>query len=200
MMAVQKVAPTIVAANDDPSAKRMLGPLEGIARLGGDGAVMLADAVDAWVSAARSGDEIVYGIGHLPTWSKGPARMREMAARGFVHLFHDRSHSPKHYVAQRGSKPWSEAALLPPPRIARAVPCYAAHLAALSRHLAEIAAARLPCPSNADLAALLDLPTAKTAEYLLRVLTRSGAIARTPVQGPPYRIITIVKTGERTSA
>ncbi|KKC24910.1 hypothetical protein WP12_16945 [Sphingomonas sp. SRS2] len=197
-MALQVHFETSVAANDDPAATE-LGELLGFHRIGGDAAVMLPDAVTAWVRGAGNGTSIVYAVGHLPTWSKGPSAMRELCARGFVNLTCKRDVAPKQYIAQRTSKPWIEAAQAAPARrTARPVPCYAAHLAELMMLIAEWSAAETPMPTNSEIAGLLGLDRGVQVAYLLGVLDKANQIRRRTIDGPPHRIITVVKTGLST--
>lgn len=196
MQAMQLTGVGIMAANDEPCA-RVIGPLEGQSHLGGDGMAMLADAVTAWVKAAAPGQQIVYATGHLPAWSKGPGRMRDLACEGYVHLVCDRKPDPKQYVAQRTSMAWREEAA-PQRRIARAVASYEAEVARLYDVLRELAAEGAPCPSNAELAREIGLETAQQGAYALSCLVKADKVINRPVEGPPYRVITIVSGGRRT--
>lgn len=186
-----------IAANDEPAADAALGALHGFHRIGGDAAVMLPEAVTAWVRGAAFKEAKVYAVGHLPIWSKGPGAMRELCARGYVDLTCDRTKSPKQYIAQRTSKPWSDL-VAAPKRIARPVACYDRHLAELMEMLVEWAEAEAPVPSNAEIAEQLGLDRGDQVSYLFGVLDKAGQIKRRAIEGPPYRIITVVKTGRST--
>lgn len=207
MMALQVPPRGIVAANDvhglPPSGDAgpaPIGALDGVCHIGGDGSVMLAEAVDAWARAAIDGQRIVYGIGHLPVWSKGAALMRGLAERGLVHLFHDRRPSPKHYVAVRTAVAWREPTEAA--RVARAVPSYDPHLAVLFDLLRELAAEAAPCPTNGELATRLGLDRGQQVSYLLGCLAKAGKIRVTfgDSTGPSDRVVTIVASGRSTAA
>lgn len=197
MMALQIQPEPSIAANDDPDAAASLGELHGFHRIGGDAAVMLPEAVTAWVRGAAAGAQKVYAVGHLPTWSKGPGAMRELCAKGFVNLTCKRDTAPKQYIAQRTSKPWTEL-VSAPKRVARPVPCYDRHLAELMDLVREWAEAEAPVPPNAEIAKLLGLDRGVQVAYLFGVLDKAGQIRRRAIDGPPYRIITVVKTGRST--
>lgn len=174
---------------------RALLPLVGVTRIGGDGAAAQVATIEGWAAGAIAGAECVYAIGHLPVWAKGPRLMRDLADRGFVHLFHDRKPEPKHYVARRTGRPWMGAPR--PIRIARGVTCLTPMLGPLMALLTEAAEARSPCPGNAELAAELQV-TKRQAAYLMCCLARAHSIETRLMSEPPFRIVTIVKTGKST--
>lgn len=170
-------------------SRRTLGVMEPLA-FGGTGSVMMVAGVVAWVKAAAKGEELVYGIGHLPAWSKAPRVVRDLDDRGIVVAFHDVAQSPKHYVIRRTGAPYSEAPV--PLRVARDVPPRDREEAALLRLLTREARAGRPCPCNRELAELLHLKNGDRASYLLKCLAAGGFIRNEPAAVPPGRIITIV--------
>jgi hypothetical protein len=225
----------MLPANDDPTAiglprlGRQIGALDASPSWGVEGATMTVAAVEAWASTAQPGDELVYAIGHLPAWSKGPGRVRELDADGYVFAFHDRSHTPKHYVARRLGKTWPKAKAQPkakevspavapapapqaapvafasrPPRVARPVPDCRPYLAPLLRELTKLAAKGKPCPTDRELAKRIGLGETVEARNrvpgLLQTLIHEGKIRRRPCPRPVFRIITIVASGDRTGS
>jgi hypothetical protein len=196
MMAMQVQSAPSIAANDDPMALP-LADLHGFHRIGGDCAVMLPEAVVAWVRDAAAGDRRPYAFGHLPAWSKGPQMMRTLCARGFVHLTCKSAAAPKIYYAERTDKPWCDAEPAPR-RVARVVSCYDTHLVELLALVGEWAAAAEPMPSNAQIAKLLGLRKGVQVAYLLGLLERGGQISRRPIEGWPFRVVTVVKAGVST--
>ncbi len=197
MMALQIQRARAVAANDEPAAGALPGGLHGFHRIGGDAAVMLPEAVTAWVEAARPNDRRAYAFGYLPVWSKGPKLMRELSAQGFVELTCDRKNSPKAYLARRTAKPWP-AAKPEARKVARPVACYDSHLSELMDLVREWAAAEAPVPPNAEIAEQLGLARGVQVTYLFGVLERSGAIRRLAIKDFPFRVIIDVKAGTRT--
>lgn len=197
MMAVQIQPQSSVAANDDAAAV-LLGDLHGFHRIGGDAAVMLPQAVQAWVEQAEANARRPYAFGHLPTWSKGPKLMRELSAQGFVELTCDRSQAPKAYLARRTAKPWP-VMQVKPKKVARAVACYDTQLVELMHLVREWTEAEAPVPSNEEIRLELGLGREVKIAYLLGVLERAGQIRRTVLDGAPYRQITDVKSGKSTA-
>ncbi|ARR54571.1 hypothetical protein HY78_14595 [Rhizorhabdus wittichii DC-6] len=170
-------------------SRRTMGVMEPMA-FGGTGSVMMVAAVIAWVKAAERDDELVYGIGHLPAWSKAPRAVRDLDTRGIVFAFHDVTESPKHYVIRRLGTPYSDPPI--PLRVARDAPPRDREEAALLRLLTREAKAGRPCPSNRELAELLHLKNGDRASYLLKCLAGGGFIRNELTGFPPGRIITIV--------
>lgn len=170
-------------------ACRTMGVMEALA-FGGTGSVMMAAAVIAWAKNAVEGDELVYGIGHLPAWSKAPRAVRDMDARGIVFAFHDVSESPKHYVCRRTAAPYSDPPV--PLRVARDMPPRDREQAAMLRFLTREARKGRPCPANRELAELLNLKNGDRASYMLKCLVAEGFIRNEPTGFPPGRIITII--------
>ena len=82
------------------------------------GVVATPARLSAWAAAARAGDRFVYATRcHLPPGAAGAAYMRQLAARGLVHLAQtivtrDRPGVPgvRSYFAERTSKAWPVAA------------------------------------------------------------------------------------------
>lgn len=175
--------------------RRVMGVLAP-AGFGASGAVMLADAAVAWAKAARPGDELVYATGHQPAWSATPKRMRALDDMGLVFCFHDRSATPKHYVARRLAKPWCEPKA--EPRIARLVVPAGDDKARLLKVLKAEARAGLPCSSNRDLAIKAGLRDGDRASYLIKLLVRDGAILNEAVRWWPGRQITDLASGRAT--
>lgn len=165
--------------------------------IGGTGPAMTHDAVIAWARDASPRASIVYALGHLPCWAKGPKAMRMLADRRLVDLHCDRSHDPKRYVAVRTSKAWPREGL-DRPSIMRVPRDSGPEMARLLEILREDAAEGLPCRSNAELAMLADLRSRDRVKYLLGELERAGAITRRDVRQLPGRIVTISATGAST--
>jgi len=206
-MALQIEGPAMMpAANDDPAAiglpielgGRVRGPMQtSTSSLRGNGACMLAEAVEAWVRLAPAGAELVYAHGYLPQWAKAPARLRHLATLGLVALTQD--HKAKDYIAQRTAAPWP--AVLPQPhRIARIVQHMDPHAAELFDMLDAWAEKGVPCRGNVEIAEALGLSSAKQVSYLFRILVKEGLILNRPARYPTQRVITIVRTGKSTGA
>jgi hypothetical protein len=191
------------AANDDPLSEaalnRTIGAMEG-GVFGGsaDAACMLLADVMAWLKTAMPDAELVYATGHLPVWSKAPARMRAAAEVGLVALFQDRpKRGIKHYIAHRTAREWFD--FMAPAALT------AGHTRTDEENrlldlLIECADNGHLCPSNAALAGELDLTDGLRASYLLGCLEKQGLITREPTDWVPGRIITIVATGKATAA
>lgn len=190
-------APPIAMVSPEPlyALTREMLPLVDLTRIGGDGAAAQVGTIEAWVAGRSAGAECVYAIGHLPVWAKGPKLVRDLAERGFVHLFHDRKPNPKHYIARRTGRPWNGA--ITPLRIAREVSCLSPVLAPMMDRLIELAEAGAPCPSNAQWADELGV-TKRQAAYLFCCLGRANAISVRLVTEPPFRVVTVIKSGKST--
>lgn len=177
--------------------RRRVGMMEVAAGTGANGACMLVGDAIAWAEAARAGDELAYAIGKLPAWSQTPRRMRELDERGLVFCFQDGTKTPRHYVARRLDKPWTEG--FAPRRIARDVAPAGDDKARLLRVLKNAAKAGRPCPYNRDLAIEADLEGSDRASYLLKLLVKAGAIVNEASEWMPGRQITIVANGHKTA-
>lgn len=164
------------------------------ARIGATGAVMLPDAVIAWVKAAPEGRELAYAQGSLPGWSKTPALVRELDRRGIVFAFYDGKGGD--YVIRRLSAPYSPARA--PARIAREIAPSADDKARLLKVLRAEAKAGQPCSTNKTLAIKAGLKDAARASYLLKLLVKDKAITNEASEWAPGRRITIVGTDYRT--
>jgi hypothetical protein len=173
----------------EASPRRFIGLMDAVG-FGGTGSVMIVADVLSWARTAEPGSELVYGIGHLPAWSKTPKLIRDLDDQGLVFAFHDREQTPKHYVVRRLSKAWCEpVARL---RIAREIPPRDQDQARLLAVLVRTARAGKPCPSNRDLARLADLTNGDRASYLIKCLAAGGHIRAEATAILPGRIVTII--------
>jgi hypothetical protein len=188
-----------VAANDQPATgrRRIRGELAGSPSFGGTGACMLPEAVEAWAKAAATGDELIYAEGHLPPWAKAPRLLRDFHGDGLVGLTIDHKATPKLYIAQRTAEPWP-VAQKQRRRVGRQIPNKDPQLAELLELLEEWAAKGEPCRTNSAIARLLGIADRVRVSYLFRCLVGEGLIRNRPIVVPPYRIITIVKSGQST--
>ena len=194
---VDDPSPAATPANDADGGRRVRGEMTGSPSFGGTGKCMTAEAVEAWVKAARAGDELIYAEGHLPVWAKAPRRLRDLYADGLVALTMDHRQTPKHYIAQRTARSWPASAR-PRRRVGRQIPNKDPHLAVLAELLAEWAERGEPCRTNAAIARLMGIADKVRVSYLLRCLVGEGLIRNVAIAEPPFRVITIVATGKAT--
>lgn len=168
------------------------------------GIVAGVDRIDAWMEIAKAGDRFVYASRtSLPRVSAGAALMRELAARGLVHLVRPRSTldpSIFNYVAIRSSKP---TVLTRPERPKLAVSsapvpdAEAARIDALLPVLERFATRGRPCPTDKQLAERCSLPIDAIAPTLAAMVA-SHLIRIQGARGPTNRRILILSTGAIT--
>ena len=168
------------------------------------GMIATVAQVDAWLEHAKYGDVFVYVTGTcLPIRSGGAARMRDLAARGLVHLTQKRvapGAAMTNYRAQRSNKP---SALSKPTRStlsidkAELVDDEATLVNSLLPLLARAAKHGRPCPTDAQLAERAMLRRDDIAPAL-EVLRAAGLIHIQSAPAPTLRRVTILATGERT--
>lgn len=177
--------------------RRTRGAMELATGTGCNGAVMQAAEAMAWAERAQAGDELVYAIGHLPSWSATPKRLYKLFEQGLVALTTDHSKAPKEYVAQRTAKPW-QAEPAPPPRIARQIAPSADDMARLLKVVQAEARGGQPCSTNHALAIKAGLRDGDRVSYLLKKLVRAGSIRNEASEWWPGRQMTDLSTGKQT--
>ncbi len=183
----------VVAAND--GVGRTVAAMDS-AMFGGAALGMLKSEAAAWLRRAQPGAELLYAIGCTPpVWAGAAKLLRDMEAAGVVALSVERpARGVKHYIARRSAVP------VPATVAARPVlrPARADDQQRMLDLLIDHADDARPCPSNADLAAALELTDGLRASYLLGCLEASGAIFREASAWMPGRIVTIVASGRAT--
>lgn len=154
--------------------------------------------VEAWVNSARHGDEILYAMDRYPKQALGPKRLRAFYDLGMVELFGRRLDNVWHCFARR-TMAQREGAVWPiAVDAAEPVTPAVKEAARLLGELREVANDGLPCPSNAQLAAAIDVMDSDRVSYLLKILRKWNAIAVELIDAEPRRLVTIVATGRTT--
>lgn len=162
-----------------------------------------AEAVDAWVRAAKAGDEYLYAhCEMLPPLGAAAARVRWLVERGAVLAFQRRA-GPGYfdYVVRRSRIGLGSAGVIVRPTL-RLIVDRDAEAALLLDLIGAAARAGRSCPSHRALAAAAGIPLART-RALQSCMEQEGTIQveRVPAAWPEpvKRIVTIVATGERTA-
>ena len=165
------------------------------------GVVADVNRIDAWMKAARAGDQFTYATRpFLPASSPGARRMRALEARGLVRLTQARTApgvSMFYYRATRTSAP---TALEKPARVqlsAVVIDAEAALVDALLPVLERTARFGRPCPTDKQLAAKSGLAPAEI-EAAMQALVLANLIRVHQAPRPTLRRVTIVATGAQT--
>jgi len=150
--------------------------------------------VEAWVTMAEPGDELVYATGiALPASAPAVVAVRDLVADGLVRTHMRRVGKGFEYFAIRRAP---EVNPVQPPR--HVAPPRDDGDTRVLRVLTRAANLRQVCPTNAEIARECGLKDAVAASYRLRKLIADGAI-KSEDQGPNQRrIVTIVGTGAST--
>lgn len=164
------------------------------------GHAVLPHDFEAWARHAEPGAKLRYAVGKLPKWSKLPAMVRELDARGMIFAFHRDSVEPREYWARREAVAWTDAPKAPPRRVTRAVADRSAERGRLLALLTELAENGRPCPTNRELARLAEIDgTRACIAWLLGSLEAAGLIVRISAKGDPRRVFAIVGTDLKTA-
>jgi len=152
-------------------------------------------ALLAWMKTAKAGQRIVYATGPVLPWAAASVVLaRGLADRGLVDLVRQRRGGVWDFIATRRRDGASAEEASPPRPPADPVADDMLRLISRAANLGQ------PCPTNAELAARLDLPNPDAASYRFRKLIASGAI-KSEEQGPNWRrIVTVTATGKTTVA
>lgn len=150
--------------------------------------------LDGWLTRAKPGDSAIYATGPaLDPKNETVALVRDWKDTGEVTCVQRRVEGRLTYQVQRIAR---RAVEEPKKRLQLDGEFEESAAGKLLRHLARLANAGLPCPSNAVLADAVGLRNEEGARYQLKLLAAAGHVRINKL--PAGRVVLIVETGART--